>query len=168
MAWPTLITSILYYTFLPVITVFGWLLIPLAPLLHLGSYFLATAMLPLRIAAKFETLYIYLGVAAFVGLFTGSLLHLSSTMLVSVFNLHPTPEEPGRSAASVRAAREKKKLDEAWLSSASMPVGEPTRLNSDTSMQKWLEKDAGRRREDTGVLGQTILEEDDDDSEDVF
>jgi hypothetical protein len=114
-----------------------------------------------------QTLYIYLGVAAVIGLVTGSILHLSSTVLISLFDLTPAPEEEGRSAASVRAEREKRKLEDAWQSSSSR--GE-ARLRADPAMEKryaeWLEKDVGRRMED-GVLRQTILEEDDD-SEDGF
>ena len=113
-----------------------------------------------------KTLYIFLGVAAVIGLITGSILYLSSTVLISTFNLTPVPEETGRSAASVRTAREKRKLEDAWQSSSSR--GE-SRLKADPAMEKryveWLEKDVGKRRED-GLLGSTILEE--DDSENSF
>jgi hypothetical protein len=95
-----------------------------------------------------------------VGLVTGSLLHLSSTVLVSLFNLTPIPEEQGRSAVSVRGAQEQRKLGEVGQSSSS------TGLRSDPSLEKkyveWLEKDVGKRKEDQGLLGQTIIEEDDD------
>ena len=74
------------------------------------------------------------------------------------------PEVKGRSAASVRAAREKKKLEDAWQSSSSRG---DARLKADPAMEKkyseWLEKDT-KRRED-GLLGHTILEEDDDSEE---
>lgn len=77
---------------------------------------------------------------------------------MSVFNLTPVPEETGRSAASVRAAREQKKLDQAW---ERIPAKNKTGiLRNDPEMEKfaeWLEKS------DQGVLGQTILEEDDSD-----
>lgn len=72
--------------------------------------------------------------------------------------MSPGPEIiPIRSAASVRAAREEKKLEDAWRSSSSR--------GGDSSLEKryaeWLEKDAGKRREE-GLAGQTILEEEDD------
>lgn len=138
----------------------------LAPVVHLGSYILSGILLPLTLLAKLETLYIYLGVAAVIGLISGSILHLSSTVLISLFNLAPGPEETGRTAASVRAAREQKKLEDAWRSSSS----KGDRKVADSSLEKryteWLEKDTGKRRDD-GLLGQTILEEDDD-SEDEF
>lgn len=59
------------------------------------------------------------------------------------------------------------KLEDAWQSS---PSTGDTSLRGDARRQKkyaeWLEKDIGKRREE-GLLGQTILEEDDD-SEDGF
>jgi len=88
-------------------------------------------------------------------------------VLASLFDLAPVPEEEGRSAASVRAAREKKKLEHAWQNST---VKEDGSWRGDISMEKyaeWLEKNTTQRRDDQGLLGQTILEEDDD-SEDGF
>lgn len=118
--------------------------------------------------AKFETLYIYLGVAAVIGLVTGSILYLSSTVLVSLFDLTPTPEEKGRTAASVRAAREKKKLEQVWQDS--QVKDEDGNWRNDISTEKyaeWLEKNATQRGDHHGLLGLTILEEEDD-SEDEF
>ena len=88
-----------------------------------------------------------------IGLVTGSILHVSSSILVSVFNLTSTPEETGRSAASVRAAREKKKLEQAWQSSTTK-----TEPSTKRRYSEWLETDQG-------LLRQTILEEDDDSEE---
>jgi hypothetical protein len=63
----------------------------------------------------------------------------------------------------VRAAREKKKLEQAWHSSTTKT--ERGDWKDDPSTEKkyyeWLETDQG-------LLGQTILEEDDDDSEQGF
>ena len=87
---------------------------------------------------------------------------------MSLFNLTPVPEEAGRSAASVRAARERTKLEHAWQSSAIK--SEQVKWGSDISLERytdWVGKDAFQRREDQGVIGQTIIEEDDD-SEDEF
>jgi hypothetical protein len=81
-----------------------------------------------------------------------------------MFDLAAVPEETGRTAASVRAAREQKKLEGAWESS--ILKGESARLRNDPSMRKkqaeWLESELSKRREDQGLLGQTILEEEDD------
>jgi hypothetical protein len=111
-----------------------------------------------------KTLYIYLGVAAVIGLLTGSMLHVSSSILVSVFNLTPTPEETGRSAASMRTAREKKKLEEAWQSSTIKSEGGNWAAEPSTEKKyaAWLEMDHSQRRDEKGLLRQTILEEDDD------
>ena len=110
-----------------------------------------------------KTMFIYLGVAAAIGLTTGLILHFSSSLLVSVFNLTADPEETGRSAASVRAAHEQRKLEQAW---ERIPTnGESGVLRIDPEMEKfaeWLEKG------DQGLLGQTILEEDDSDGLDGF
>lgn len=84
---------------------------------------------------------------------------MSSALLVSLLNLTPTPKDKGRTAASVRATREKKKLERVWQSSN-------IEEQDGFSMGKygeWLD----RRGDEHGLLGQTILEEDDD-SEDGF
>jgi hypothetical protein len=118
-----------------------------------------------------KTLYVFLGVAAVIGLLTGVTLYISSSVLVSIFNLTPDPEEKGHSAASFRAAREKKKMQQQQLEQEwqnSILKNEDSTWKSDSSMEKyaeWLEKGRGYRRED-GLLGQTILEEDDD--SDIF
>ncbi len=115
-----------------------------------------------------KTLYIYFGIAAVIGLAFGVILHASSSVLVSSFNLSSGPEDRGQTAASVRAAREKKKLQQAWQSS----ILESDRSSSRTDAPieryaEWLEKDMdmSQRREEQGLLGQTILEEDDSDDE---
>jgi hypothetical protein len=81
-----------------------------------------------------------------------------------MFDLAAVPEEKGRTAASVRAAREQKKLEGAWESS--IAKGESARLRNDPSTRKkqaeWLESELSKRRDDQGLLGQTIIEEDDD------
>jgi len=84
-------------------------------------------------------------------------------MLVSIFNLTPTPEETGRLAAPVRAAREKKKLEQAWQSSTikNERGGWKAEPLTEKKYAEWLETEHGQRREDQGLLGQTILEEDD-------
>lgn len=186
MSWLSVLGSILYYFSLPFTklfaTLFNWFGIVLAPVLHLGNYMLFGLVLPMKLLAKFEvlsrvfllkvadylkTLYIFLGVAAVIGLLAGSMLHISSSILVSLFNLAPTPEETGRSAASVRAAREKKKLEQAWQSSTikSERAGLKVEPSTDKKYAEWIEADLDQRREGQGLFGQTILEEDDDSDE---
>jgi len=178
-------SSILSYISLPFTTVFNWILVALAPLLHLGKHLVLGFLLPFRLLAKLEvgarfklvnnvlvfvltahqTLYIYLGVAAVIGLVTGFILHISSTILVSLFNLTPTTEETGRSKSSGHAAQEKRKLEQAWQTSTSKGDRGNLRAEPEKNYAEWLELDIGRRRKDHDVLGQTILEEEDDGSE---
>jgi len=123
-------------------------------------------MLPLKLLARLETLYIYFGIAVVIGLAFGVILHASSSVLVSSFDLSSDPEDRAQTAASVRSAREKRKLQQAWQSS----ILESDRSSSRTDAPidryvEWLEKDMSQRREEQGLLGQTILEEDDSDDE---
>jgi len=169
MAWLSVVGSIFYYTFLPFITIFnavyGILLVVFAPVIYLGSYTLHGLLLPLQFLGKFETLYIYFGVAALIGVLTGSVLHFSSAMLISVLDLKVKPKETGRTAASVRAAREQKKLKEAWQTAAPLRSNQARPMLDDGLKKEYtefLDKDRGKRREGQGLLSQTILEEDDD------
>ncbi|KAH7393114.1 hypothetical protein BKA64DRAFT_76925 [Cadophora sp. MPI-SDFR-AT-0126] len=163
MTWLSVLGTSFYYVSFPVTTIFWWIVACLTPFAILAMYILSAFLLPLKFLAKFETISIYLGVAAVIGLITGSILHLSSGLLNSIFNLTAVPEETGRSAASVRGAREQKKLEQAW---DRIPTkSEKGDLHSDPEMEKfaeWLEKGG------QGVLGQTILEEDDSDDLDGF
>ena len=119
-----------------------------------------------------QTLYIFFGIAALIGLFAGTLLHYCSAFLIS---LGPAsmrgPDPPLRTAASVRKAR-KNQEQERLVSPRKLLTTQgpfsyeelkPKDLLKDYA--DWLDKDKGRRRE--GLLAQTILEEDDD-SEDGF
>lgn len=60
--------GILYYISLPFTTVFtivfSWVLVVLAPALHLGHYVLAGFLLPLRLLAKFEVGTIIVSIAS--------------------------------------------------------------------------------------------------------
>jgi hypothetical protein len=90
-------------------------------------------------------------------------------MLIKVLNLQDSPEQSGRTAASVRAAREKKRLEDAWQASTPIRSNQARTWVEDTSKDylEYIEKDRGKRKEGQGLLSQTILEEDDD-SEDGF
>lgn len=111
-----------------------------------------------------QTLYIYLGVAALIGLFTGSLLHFSSSILIRVLDLQNLPEDSDRTAASVRVAREKKRHDDAWQASTPIQSRQARARMEYTSKDysEYIENNRGKRKEGHGLLSQTILEEDDD------
>jgi len=156
------------------------MLVAIGPALHLSSYIFSWMMTPLKFLAKFEvqtpfpsallnvpantlqTIYIYLGVAALIGLITGSILHLSSAVLVSLFNLSPTHEEREPKAPS--HSPEHENLEKSWQNSLSK--GRQQTLLPDDSLERkyaeWLEKSRGKSNEDQSLLGQTILEEEDD------
>lgn len=84
---------------------------------------------------------------------------------MSVLNLTSEPRENGRSAASVRAAREKKRLEDAWETSNTKKEIDSGDSSPSRKQAVWL--DRGRRGGKEGLLRQTILEEDDT-SEDGF
>jgi hypothetical protein len=58
MTWLSVLGNVLYYLSLPFITafttVYNWVLVALAPALHLGHYLFSGMFLPLRLLAKFE------------------------------------------------------------------------------------------------------------------
>lgn len=76
----------------------------------------------------------------------------------------PEPEGKGRTAATVRAAREQKMLEDAWQSSSAKQDhhGRTSDESLEFQYNQWLEKDVGKRKKDGGLFRQTILEEDDD------
>lgn len=91
-------------------------------------------------------------------------------MLITLFNLRPTPEEigSGRTAASVRAERERRKLESAWESSGGTAwdtSGMELSAEELNMGYEILEKDRGKKKGKQGLLAQTILEEDDDSEE---
>jgi hypothetical protein len=79
---------------------------------------------------------------------------------VSIFDLNSVPEGRGRTAASVRADKERKKLEQVWHNA---PIKDEDGIKK---YEEWLDQTT-RRGDDHGLLAQTILEEDDD-SEDEF
>lgn len=54
MTWLSMIGTVFYYCSLPVTTLLRWLLIPLAPLQHLGRYIIAGCLWPFTLLARFE------------------------------------------------------------------------------------------------------------------
>ncbi|KAF2157957.1 hypothetical protein K461DRAFT_290218 [Myriangium duriaei CBS 260.36] len=63
------------------------LLFILRPFILVGSFVGQLAYLPIDIIARFETIYIYLGVASLVGVVAGLVLHFTFSALVSVLGL---------------------------------------------------------------------------------
>ena len=56
-----------------------------------------------------QTLYIFFGIAALVGIVTGMSLHYVSAFIISILSLESPPEKPrGRTLASYRAEKQKR------------------------------------------------------------
>ncbi|KAH8598025.1 hypothetical protein B0O99DRAFT_684084 [Bisporella sp. PMI_857] len=113
------------------------------------------------ITLPFVTIYIYLGVAAIIGLVTGSILHISSTILVSLFNLASSPAANRVPLLS----REQVNLEEAWSNSSYTRDGTRSGAFLEKRFAEWQKKDGGPQRDDGSLFAQTILEEDDDSDE---
>lgn len=195
MAWYALPLSIAYYVLLPFITIFNFLLVLISPVTHSISYALHAVFLPFSVLGKFEvctrcvrapissnannnqTLYIFFGIAAIIGLFTGTFLHFTSSILITALDLRPGPEDskpPTRTMKSIREAREKRQLDEAWSSSLlsrSKEIHESRDRDAKERMEAalggQLKYDDLARNNGRALQGTTILEEEDD-SEDDF
>lgn len=75
----------------------------------------------------------------------------------------PRKEHKGRTAASVRAAREQRVLEKAWQNSSTLQQGsgQPESESLEDRYAQWLEKDPQNAKKNLGLFGQTILEEDD-------
>jgi hypothetical protein len=106
-------------------------------------------------------------VAAVIGVITGSLLHLSSTIVVSSLNLQSSPEDEYLKPASLLRLRrrlpQQRIKSPAMARSGEMPRGEGANLER---AYAGMDRAAGRARGgERGILSQTILEEDDDSEE---
>ncbi|KAL8675967.1 MAG: hypothetical protein Q9186_007464 [Xanthomendoza sp. 1 TL-2023] len=142
----------------------GFIILALAaPFVNTAYYAFHGCVWPWRFLAKFETLYVFLGVAMLVGVVTGTSLHYASGMLAALLRLEKRPqEEPrGRTMASYRAERTRK-LQLKAISRSIPELATPPKIIDTTSTDDFAnllerEKQSGRR----SLLTSTILEEDD-------
>ncbi|KAI5205860.1 hypothetical protein E4T39_02933 [Aureobasidium subglaciale] len=124
------------------------LLFLLQPLLLFGQLLAYCTIAPFRFLQRFETIYIYLGVASITGISCGLLLHFVYSFLYSNLHLAPEPVARGPTSKQYRASRRRKDMyqSDAMLS--------PT-----LSMTSVLDTPGAGRY---GLLAQTIHEEDSD------
>ncbi|KEQ80509.1 hypothetical protein M438DRAFT_348737 [Aureobasidium pullulans EXF-150] len=124
------------------------LLFLLQPVVLFGQLLAYCTFAPFRFLQRFETIYIYLGVASITGLSCGLLLHFVYSFLYSNLHLAPEPVIRGPTSKQYRASRRRKDMyqSEAMLS--------PT-----LSMSSVLDTPGAGRY---GLLAQTIHEEDSD------
>ncbi|MCJ1388352.1 hypothetical protein MMC18_001198 [Xylographa bjoerkii] len=155
---------VLYYVCFPVIIIWKLLLAALlfvaAPLLHVAHYLIHGVLWPIRQLGKLETLYIYFGVAALVGILTGAILHYSINFIVRSLGIDRVAQERGRTLSSYRAEkteRQAKKMRQTLPKVGLKPLRPDTVLKEEYS--DWLKQDKGFGTK--GLLSTTILEEED-------
>ncbi|KAK0265135.1 hypothetical protein LTR91_008314 [Friedmanniomyces endolithicus] len=150
------IAFVLYYAALAILFALRTLYRPVAfflqPLIILGRFILACLLAPLALLAKFETLYIYLGIAALVGIAIGLAQHYLYSRLSKLLRLDSKPKAspPARTAKEYREAKRKEqaKAEAPLISAGSLP---PSYASTSESARKV--------RSSRGLLGQTIMEE---------
>jgi len=156
--------TVLYYIGFPVIIlvrlVLAALIFVAAPILHVAHYLLHGVLWPIHQLARLETLYIYFGVAALVGICAAATLHYSMTLIVRSLRIDGTAEERGRTLSSYRAEKTERQAEK--MRQTLPKVGlKPMRL--DTGLKEeysdWLKQDKGFGTK--GLLSTTILEEED-------
>lgn len=97
MGWLSVaVIGLSYLAYTVLLSLRALLAIPLfaaAPLVHIGYFVSYGCWWPFHFLAKFETLYIFFGVATLVGIITGTSLHYVSTFLASVLKIDGRPQE---------------------------------------------------------------------------
>ncbi|KAJ9157126.1 hypothetical protein NKR19_g3884 [Coniochaeta hoffmannii] len=151
-----LLVKILYW---PVRILFNVILTLLSPVFYTVHYCLSPFVYIYKILPRLQPLYLYFGSAAFVGILAGAVLLFASKILTSVAGMQREARDARRDALV--------KYEEASTGSATPPVKrlDDVVYSSQELDWQWLDKasDSSRRRSRTpGLLGQTILEEDDD------
>lgn len=183
--WP--VGTLIFYIVILVLFILKLLYRPVAfllqPLVYLGRFLFACAIAPLRLLAKLEvsvgytlqsfrvinhrmqTLYIYLGVAAIVGIFFGMAMAYVYGSLASVFLLDSAAETPSlRTAKEYRESRRKQKPTvDVRLMSPTLPLS-PNGSGGTRSPVHLSLPDGTRTkgRRSKGFLDQAIMEEDSD------
>ena len=100
-----------------------------------------------------QTLYIYLGIAALVGIALGLILSLTYSSLGSLLGLNYQPAAPGRTAKQYREEKRKSKAQ------AEAPLMSPGYISPGHGSLS----DGMRRNRGEGLIAQTIAEEMDSD-----
>ncbi|CAK3833410.1 Hypothetical predicted protein [Lecanosticta acicola] len=162
-AWWTVypVGIILWHLAWTVVFLFKLLYWPVAfllqPVFYLGRFMVACLALPYTLAVRLETIYIYLGIAAIVGVLGGLTGRGVYSILRKLLSLDKKPvATPRRSVKQYREEKRQKKLrDEPLL--ASSQTARPLSPGS-VSMS---DNGARRSRPQRGLLNQIIHEEDD-------
>ncbi|TKA79999.1 hypothetical protein B0A55_02088 [Friedmanniomyces simplex] len=159
------IAYVAYYAALAILFALRFLYRPLAfllqPLIYLGRFLLACLIAPFELLGRFETVYIYLGIAALVGIVLGLVQRYLSGLLFKLLRLDTkSGAPPVRTAKEYREAkrREQAKAEAPLITAgplspiASSPTQlSPSYLSTSESTRKF--------KRSRGVLNQTIMEE---------
>ncbi|KAB5563393.1 hypothetical protein GE09DRAFT_1219952 [Coniochaeta sp. 2T2.1] len=139
----------------PILRLSNAVLTLLSPVFYTGKLCLAPFVYFYSVLPRFQPLYIFFGSAAFLGLLAGGILLLTSSVLTSATGMQDAEREDDDRRESITyevstgTATPVKRLDDIY--------------SSQESDWQWLDKTPdARRRRTPGLLGQTILEEDDD------
>nr|POE56793.1 hypothetical protein CFP56_33765 [Quercus suber] len=151
---------VLYHLAILVLFTLKQLYRPLAflslPALYLGRFILACLVAPFQLLVKFETVYIYLGVAALTGIAVGLLVSFIYRSLHSTLRLDTERSvKPTRTAKEYREGKRKQQI-KAESSVMSPSVLSPRHLSPD---QLSLSDGVRRGQRARGLLNQTIMEE---------
>lgn len=175
------IAVVLWYLAVVALFVLNLLYRPVAfllqPIVYLGRFTLACLVFPFTLAARLEastsqltealntyllsaqTIYIYLGVAAIVGILGGLMMRGTYSTLKSVLQLDAHPEPKLRSAKQYREEKRKQKVKVEVP-----PLLSPGHLSPGPLSPSYLSmSDSARKGKHRGLLAQTILEEEDSD-----
>ncbi|KAF2208598.1 hypothetical protein CERZMDRAFT_101346 [Cercospora zeae-maydis SCOH1-5] len=139
----------------------------LQPLVYLANFLLACLALPFRAIVKLETLYIYLGIAALVGILGGLLGSLITSKVTRTFlKPSPTKAQKVRSVKDYRQQKQQQKVNDqlpTLLVPPARPVNgiSPQRPSPGSVSPGYLSLSDGSRRR--GLMSTAILEEDDSD-----
>ena len=109
-----------------------------------------------------QTLYIFFGIAVFVGILTGMSLHYVSCFITSILNLESSPEgQRGRTWASYRAEKQERRDAKDPIMKIRHKDEEPQR-NDPRSREDYMNWNSSKRNRGRGGNGfNTILEEED-------
>lgn len=143
--------------YVPIHYLLSVLRVVFAPAIYLFSYITGWCRGVIDFVVSLQPLYTFLGTAAAVGIFAGFTLATSSTVITSYLGMQD--DVNGRSEGTrSRASQPKKSLP---------PFSSDPLIKDDSSSNdgEWYWPDpnaSSRRRPATGLLSQTILEEEDD------
>ncbi|KAI7545945.1 hypothetical protein KC331_g5920 [Hortaea werneckii] len=151
----------------------------LQPVIYLARFILTCLLAPFRLLVKLETLYIYLGTAALVGLIIGLIISLIYGSLSNIIGSNTTPAAAAaqsrlRSAREYRETKKRKKQnrllsDEPPAILSPVPASSPVRVAQRDQLVAGYGGGGGmsdhvrRSRRFHGLLDQTIMEATDSD-----